>query len=97
MDRLFKVFLIVTALAFALLAAYFGYRTFSEFPTVPDFYASILRIRSDGTQETGTYGFSFRDFSSPSQVDLRSKKIPGFPEDFFAQGFCSSGSETYVT
>lgn len=96
MDKAFKAFLILAAITLVALAGVFGYRTFSKFPSVPDFYASVLRVRADGTQETGTYGFSKRDFESEEPFDFDSKKVPGFPEDFFAQGFCSSGSETYV-
>ena len=96
MDKFFKAFLVLMAAALVALAAFFGYRSFSQFPTVPDFYASVLRTRADGTQETGTYAFSKKDFESDEPFDFASKKVPGFPEDFFAQGFCSSGSETYV-
>lgn len=96
MDKAFKAFLILTALALLALSAVFGYRAFSGLSSAPDFYASILRVHADGTQETGTYGFSKRDFESGRPFDFDSKKTPGFPEDFFAQGFCSSGSETYV-
>lgn len=65
---------------------------------VPGFYASVFRVLPDGKTTQGAYRFSAGDFRNSEYpvLDLASKKIPGLPEDFFAQGLCSGSGGTYV-
>lgn len=98
---------------FLVAAAFLAFGMTGSKTGGPAFYASVLRIFPDGSEEVGAYRFSsgdFRvftgDFNASSndgnsgkrmvKSGLESKKVPGLPEGFFAQGFCSDGSGTYV-